>query len=214
MNIKTIAIIGVIVAVAGALIAFFLKHKKTSAVFATFAVASAGITAYDAVKDQKMNALASAEYEAVKYYQALYESTRDEQYKEIASDEMRHLSYLQGYGYRAVENAEQYTLDIEGAIQSERDAISEYESALAYVIADPTLESDLNRILADENEHLNELIEMSIQEKENTGIDLGDLGGVLGGLRNRIEESALIDGILRRISTTEIPLISRISGVM
>jgi rubrerythrin len=212
MNIKTIAVIGVIVAVAGALIAFFTKHRKLSAVLSTFAVVGAGIGAYDSVKTQKMNDLASAEYEAVKYYQALYESTHNDLYKEIASDELRHLGYLQGYGYQPVTNAEQYTIDIEGAIQSERDAISEYESALAYVIADATLESDLNRILADENEHINELIEMSIQEKENTGIDL-DLGGVLGGLRNRIEESALIDGILRRISerTTEIPLIS---GVM
>lgn len=183
MNIKTIAVIGVIVAVAGALIAFFTRHKKLSAVFSTLAITGAGIGAYDSVKTQKMNDLASAEYEAVKYYQALYEATHNDLYKEIADDELRHLSYLQGYGYQPIESADQYTLDIEGAIQSERDAISEYESALAYVIADATLESDLNRILADENEHLNELIEMSIQEKENTGIDL-DLGGIGDTLRS------------------------------
>ncbi len=198
MNIRTIAVIGVIVAVAGALIAFFTKHRKLSAVLSTFAVVGAGIGAYDSVKDQKMNALASSEYEAVKYYQALYESTHNDLYKEIADDELRHLSYLQGYGYQPVTNAEQYTIDIEGAIASERDAISEYESALAYVIADATLESDLNRILADENEHLNELIEISIQ-KEERGIDL-DLGGVLQNVRDLIGESEVIDGIRERIS--------------
>lgn len=192
MKIINIVIIGVIVAVLGAVIAYFTRHKKAGGFVIALGVASAGLAGYQSVKDQRLTDLVTSEYEAVRFYQAMYEATGNERYKEIANDEAMHLRILGGYGYQVTGNATQYDLSMQGAIQSERDAVKAYEEALSLVIADATLESDLNRILQDEKEHLNELIEMSI-----SGEDQSMISGIFQDLRDRLT----ISNVLERISS-------------
>lgn len=195
MSIKNIVVIGAIVAVLGAIIAYFTRHRKLGSAVIALGVASAGLAGYQSMKDQRLTDLVTSEYEAVRFYQSLYEATGNEIYDEIAQDEMAHLGYLQGYGYQVTGEAMQYDLSTQGAIQSERDAVKSYEEALSLVIADATLESDLNRILQDEKEHLNELIEMSI-----SGEDQSMISGIFEDLRGRIDISSILGRARDRIS--------------
>lgn len=191
MNWHSIIIIGVVIAVLGAVIAYFTKHKKAGGVVIALGLASSGIAGYQGVKDQKLTDLATSEYEAVMFYQALYEATGNEQYKEIAQDEMSHLKILNGYGYQALEFVAMRELSIQGAIQSEQEAIKMYEEALSYVVADAALEADLNRILQDEKEHLDELIKMSVEpEPENESI----LNRIIQDLISKVRD--LVSGVI------------------
>lgn len=191
MNIQNIVIIGVIIAVLGAIVAYFTRHKKAGGIVIALGIASAGLAGYQSMKDQKLTDLATSEYEAVMFYQALYEATGNEQYKEIAQDEMSHLKILNGYGYQALEFVAIRELSIQGAIQSEQEAVKMYEEALSYVVADAALEADLNRILQDEKEHLDELIKMSVEpEPENESI----LNRIIQDLISKVRD--LVSGVI------------------
>jgi rubrerythrin len=174
--------IGIIIAALVGVFAFFKAHKKFGSVLLIGALAGSSIVIYTDRKTEMLNNAVLSEYNAITRYNALYESTRDNIYKEIAKDEMLHYKYLTGYGYTAVGNVPDYPLSLEGAIQSKQDAIKIYEDILDYIAFDDTLKSDVQRILQDEKEHLSALIEFSIQEKERSRISL-DLVSLMARIR-------------------------------
>jgi rubrerythrin len=176
--------------------AFFKARKKLGTVVLIGAIASGGVMLYTEQKTEKLNAATLSEYDAVTMYNALYESTHDEIYKEIAKDESWHYKYLSGYGYTPVGNVSSYPLTLEGAIKSEQDAIKMYEDILSYTVLDNALKSDIQRILSDEKEHLNELIEFSAKETNGIsdivdGFNIDEIGirirELLSGVRVRIK---------------------------
>ena len=195
-------VIGAIVGI----FAYFKTHKKTGTVIMTAAILGGIVTAFDTQKTDLMNSLTKNEYESGIMYTALFELTGDEIFREIAKDEAWHYEYLTGHGYTAVGETSEYPLSLEGAILSEQNAINEYEKALTFAIGDSALKADLERILQDEKDHLNKLIQYSLEEKEESGlldkIDIREIGeGVFGRISDiiqkiyvRIFDKSKIDG--------------------
>ena len=87
----------------------------------------------------------------------------------------------------------EYPLSLQGAINNAQDAIKGYEKALNFAIGDSALKADLERILVDEKDHLNKLIQYSLEEKEESGlldkIDIKEIGeGVFGRVSDIIQK--------------------------
>jgi len=186
--------------------AYFKIHKKTGTVIMSVVILGGALTAFDTQKTEVMNAMTKNAYESGIMYTALYELTDDEIFREIAKDEAWHYEYLVGHGYTAVGETSEYPLSLQGAINNAQDAIKGYEKALNYAIGDSALKADLERILTDEKDHLNKLIQYSLEEKEESGlldkIDIREIGeGVLGRISDiiqkiyvRIFDKSKIDG--------------------
>lgn len=164
------ALVGV--GVIGAIYAFFKSHQKIGSLLLIGAVAGGSISLFASQKTDRMNAMTKSEYDAVMFYNALYEATGEDLYKNISKEEAWHYNYLTGYGYSALGESVNYPLTLEGAIKSEQDAIKGYEEALSYAVGDSALKSDLQRIIQDEKEHLNKLIEFSTEEQEGFNLNL------------------------------------------
>ena len=169
--------------------AYFKTHKKTGTVIMTAAILGGMVTAFDTQKTDLMNSMTKNAYESGIMYTALFELTGDEIFREIAKDEAWHYDYLVGHGYTAVGETLEYPLTLEGAINSAQDAIKGYEKALNYAIGDSALKADLERILVDEKDHLNKLIQYTLEEKEESGLlDKIDIREIGEGIFERISD--------------------------
>jgi hypothetical protein len=113
-----------------------------------------------------MNSLTKREYESGVLYSSLYELKGEELFKEIAAQDMQHYNYLVGHGYAAIGEDLEYPLSLEGAIKSKQDSIEAIKNVMIYATADSALKADLERILGDEKEALDELIQYSLEERE------------------------------------------------
>lgn len=125
-------------------------------------LAAGGIYHTVDVRNDLKDALQS-EYAAVDLYdeldsqeQRLFRRPPDNVYVEIALDEVDHIKRLEKYiSADSVNNT--YEVSIEGAIQSERDAIAQYQELINKIYLYRGLKEDLQHILEDEKAHLNML---------------------------------------------------------
>jgi len=180
------------------LFAYFKTHKKTGTVIMSAVILGGVITAFDTQKTALMNSLTKNAYESGIMYTALFKLTGEEIFREIAKDEAWHYEYLVGHGYTAVGETLEYPLTLEGAINSAQDAIKECEKALNYAIGDSALKADLERILVDEKDHLNKLIQYTLEEKEESKLlDKIDIREIGEGIYERISD--IIQKIYDRI---------------
>jgi glutaredoxin len=91
-------------------------------------------------------------------------------YTEILTDEEDHIARLDKYVNDGKVNTT-YPVTVEGAIQSEKDAIAQYQELLNEVYLHRGLKEDLQHILDDEEAHL-EILEGSVKQK---GINISQL---------------------------------------
>lgn len=108
-----------------------------------------------------LKAALQSEYAAVNLYtelgsqkQGLLKS-QNSTYTEIAQDEVDHARRLEKYVSADAKKANNiYEISVEGAIESEKDAIAQYQDLLNRVYLHRGLKEDLQHILEDEREHL------------------------------------------------------------